>query len=139
MTTQVFVYGTLMRGERNHHWMRGARFVGSASTPPRFSLWSLGAYPVLCPHGRTRVQGEVFRLTEAHLRYLDILEECPRLYHRRREATRFGLAWLYYQSSPPPQSRFLPDGNWRRRTMRPLQRHGFAGVDAVQGRQRDLS
>lgn len=139
MATHVFVYGTLMRGERNHHWMRGARFVGNASTAPRFSLWSLDAYPVLCPYGRTRVQGEVFRLTEAHLRRLDILEEYPRFYYRRRESTRFGPAWLYYQVSPPLESRPLPGGNWRRRKTRPLLRNGFAGVVAVQGRQHDLS
>ncbi|MDF1628570.1 MAG: gamma-glutamylcyclotransferase [Alcanivoracaceae bacterium] len=138
MATLVFVYGTLMRGERNHHWMRGARFVGGAVTAARFSLWSLGAYPVICPKGRTRVRGEVFRLSYAHLRRLDILEEYPRFYHRCREPTRFGPAWIYYQSNPPLQSRLLPGGNWRRRTMRPLSRSGFAGVEAVQGRLRDL-
>ena len=38
MKVQVMVYGTLMRGERNHRHMTGARFVREARTAARFTL-----------------------------------------------------------------------------------------------------
>jgi gamma-glutamylaminecyclotransferase len=129
---RVFVYGTLMRGECNHHWMYGARFLGKARSVPQFSLWSLGAYPVLCTGGHGRIHGEVYRVGKKKLQQLDLLEECPRYYRRGRLTTRFGLAWFYYQSVPPAGSCPLPAGNWRRRGSRPLRRDGFDGVSACQ-------
>ena len=29
----VFVYGTLRRGEHNHHWLEGCRWLGEAELP----------------------------------------------------------------------------------------------------------
>lgn len=133
MATRVFVYGTLMRGESNHHWMRGTRLLGAARSAPRFSLWSLNTYPVLCLGGRHRIYGEVYRLSPEKLRQLDLLEECPRYYRRARLPTRFGIAWFYYQPEPPVGSWPLLAGNWRRRSSRPLRRHGFDSVSAHQG------
>ncbi|MFN3712128.1 MAG: gamma-glutamylcyclotransferase [Alcanivoracaceae bacterium] len=139
MQQRVFVYGTLLQGERNHHWMQGARLLGPARTAPRFRLWSLGSYPVLCFDGRQSIRGEVYQLSATHLRSLDILEECPRYYLRCRIPTRYGPAWIYYQPQPPQHARALPGGDWRRRVSRPLTRQGFAGVSAVQGRRLDLA
>jgi len=133
MATRVFVYGTLMRDECNHHWMRGARFLGVARSAPRFSLWSLNTYPVLCLEGRHRIYGEVYRVSQQKLRQLDLLEECPRYYRRARLATRFGMAWFYYQPEPPAGSRPLLVGNWHHRRFRPLRRDGFDSVSAHQG------
>jgi len=133
MVTRVFVYGTLMNGECNHHWMRGAVFLGATRSAPQFSLWSLSTYPVLCLAGKGSVYGEVYRISAQKLRQLDLLEEYPRYYHRARLRTRFGVAWFYYQLQPPPGSHRLPGGNWRRRGMRPLRRDGFESVAAHQG------
>lgn len=139
MTPRVFVYGTLMRGQRNHHWMRGAVWLGRASTPRGFSLWSLGPYPVACPGGRGKILGEVYRLKRAHLYRLDVLEEFPRFYNRRLIGTRFGLAWIYYQPKPPGSARWLSGGDWRRNRLCIEIRRGFRGVEATQGRHVDRS
>lgn len=139
MAIRVFVYGTLMLGERNHHWMRGAARIGRAVTPRGFSLWSLGQYPVACPGGGGRIRGEVYSLSFAHLCRLDVLEECPRFYRRRLVRTRFGLAWIYHQLEPPADAVWLPGGNWRRSSLRLDTRRGFQGVEAVQGRRADLT
>lgn len=138
MSTRVFVYGTLMRGQRNHHWMRGAVWLG-CSSPRGFSLWSLGQYPVACPGGGGRIRGEVYSLSLAHLYRLDVLEECPRFYRRRLVRTRFGMAWIYYQLEPPANAIWLPGGDWRRSRPRVDIRRGFHGVEAVQGRRADLA
>jgi len=36
--TRIFVYGTLKRGGRNHHFMAGQQFVGEARTAPGYTL-----------------------------------------------------------------------------------------------------
>jgi len=139
MAIRVFVYGTLMLGERNHHWMGGAARMGRAVTPRGFSLWSLGQYPAACHGGVGRIRGEVYQLSLAHLYRLDVLEECPRFYRRRLIRTAFGMAWIYYQPAPPADSDWLPGGDWRRSRSRGDIRRGFQGVEAVQGRNVDCA
>lgn len=133
------MYGTLMRRQRNHHWMRGAVLLGRASSPRGFSLWSLGQYPVACPEGCGRIRGEVYRLNLAHLHRLDVLEEFPCFYQRRLIPTRFGLAWIYYQLKPPGSARWLSGGDWCRNRSCVEFRRGFRGVEATQGRHIDCS
>ena len=133
MRHTVFVYGTLLRGERNHHFLRKARRLGAWRTPPRFSLWSLGAYPVACPNGHQRLAGEVYRVDQRELGLLDLLEEIPHYYYRTRLQTPWGQAWIYLQSEPPRGADLLPAGSWRRRSARVNRRMGFESVSATQG------
>lgn len=112
---RVFVYGTLLRGEANHHYLRDAQFLGAATTPPCCRLYSLGAYPVLCLDGSQRVQGEVYRVSQHVMRRLDVLEEYPQYYQRKLIDTAHGRAWVYYQQRRPEKARVLASGNWRSR------------------------
>lgn len=41
----MFVYGTLRRGEGNHHLLATARFVRDARTAPLYTLFALDGYP----------------------------------------------------------------------------------------------
>jgi len=110
---RVFVYGTLMRREANHHYLRGAIYLGRAQTAPCYRLFSLGSYPVLCLHGRQRICGEVYRVSTAILRQLDRLEEYPHYYRPNKIPTDFGPAWLYFQAQPPAGAVAIASGNWR--------------------------
>ena len=82
---RVFVYGTLKRGGRNHHFMEGQRFVTEARTPAGFTLYSLGYYPGMVrdpgdPHG---VNGELWEVDNDCLALLDELEGvAEKLYER---------------------------------------------------------
>ena len=134
MAHTVFVYGTLLRDERNHHYLRKATRLGAWRTPPRFSLWSLGAYPVACPGGNQRISGEVYRVDDRQLLLLDRLEEVPDYYFRTGLKTPWGMAWIYLQPRPPHSARPLPDGRWRQRRERVLRRMGFESVSTTQGR-----
>ena len=118
---RVFVYGTLLAGEDNHGWLKGASYLGRWTTPPLFRLIDLGPYPVLSPGGRTAVTGEVYRVSRLILQRLDVLEGYPGDYQRRLIDTPWGRAWVYLRGSAPA-GRPLHHGDWRRR---PLTHRAF--------------
>lgn len=82
MTTRVFVYGTLMRGEPNHRLLERAVFVRAARTWPEFKMVSLGGCPAICSGGATAIDGELFDVDAEMLAALDRLEGHPRFYRR---------------------------------------------------------
>ena len=74
--TFIFVYGTLMRGGQNHHYLAQQQFIGPACTRPGFTLYSLGAYPgmVASTDQQHAVNGEIWSVDEPTLKKLDDLE-----------------------------------------------------------------
>lgn len=114
--TRVFVYGTLLRGERNHHVLAGARWLGDHTTAPGYTLYDTGPYPAAAAPGETALRGEVYAVDAATLQALDILEDYPRLYTRRRIETPFGAAWIYlWIARRGGRWPIITNGNWRRR------------------------
>ena len=110
---RVFVYGTLLTGGRNHHYLQDARRLGPHRTDPRYTLVHLGAFPGVIPGGATAVSGEVYAVDTPILARLDQLEDYPRVYTRRRIPTPWGPAWIYLYRHPRPGQRVIPDGVWR--------------------------
>ena len=74
---RLFVYGTLMRGEPNHHYLAQSRFLGEARTEPAYTLVSLGAFPTMVPGGQTSVVGELYETDRRTLLAIDRLEGHP--------------------------------------------------------------
>lgn len=70
----LFVYGTLMKGMRNHTYLEKAQFVGDAETKPEYELLSNGSIPAMRP-GTEVVKGELYEVDEETLKGLDVLEE----------------------------------------------------------------
>ncbi len=112
---RVFVYGTLLEGCRNHHWLMGARKLGDHVTGACYTLYDLGPYPGVMAKGATAVVGEVYLVSAGILARLDVLEDYPREYTRERIDTPFGPAWIYLYRQPPPHARPLVGGDWRQR------------------------
>ena len=82
---KLFVYGTLKQGYPLHGILRGQEFLGNYKTEPRFKLVTLGAFPAMIP-ARTEgveVLGEVYRVDEDTLAYLDIVERVSQGLYRR--------------------------------------------------------
>jgi len=112
----VFVYGTLKRGFPNHFFLGRASFVGSGWTVECFALY-VDEYPgVFRDEQVSRVQGEVYAVSDAMLARLDVLEDHPALY--RREQTDVALddgrvvnAWIYFY--PHRGGRLLEGGEFR--------------------------
>jgi len=110
---QVFVYGTLLRGEVNHHLLDNCAWLGLHRTAPCFTLLRVGAYPGAVRGGGSAILGEVFRIDTAGLGRLDRLEEYPRLYDRQLIATPYGRAWIYLYRGRRGHRQVITGGNWR--------------------------
>lgn len=111
----VFVYGTLLAGEANHHLLARARLVAAARTRPAFALHDLGAFPALVAGGTHAILGELYEIDEATFAALDDLEDYPRYYQRQQIVLDEGAtAWTYLLS--PAQVAGCPvieSGSWR--------------------------
>jgi gamma-glutamylaminecyclotransferase len=116
MNHPVFVYGSLMSGQPNHHLLSGAESVGPDRTQDRaFRMVDVGGFPAADTGGREWVHGELYRVDDATLARLDRLEGHPTLYRRRRVRLGWGEdAWIYL--SPKLAARgdrpTVPDGDW---------------------------
>ncbi|ROI62464.1 Gamma-glutamylaminecyclotransferase B [Anabarilius grahami] len=88
---QVFVYGTLKKGQPNYFRMMDpakgqAEFVAHARTVERYPLVIATKYniPFLLNVAGTghRIQGEIYSVDQKMLDFLDQFEKCPKLYQR---------------------------------------------------------
>lgn len=114
----VFVYGTLLRGERNHRLLAGARFIAEAVTEPGFELADLGTYPGMAACGGDgTVTGEVYEVDAATLAALDALEEHPAYYQRQNIQLATGARAEAYllEAAQVRGRRRIRSGEWRRR------------------------
>jgi gamma-glutamylcyclotransferase (GGCT)/AIG2-like uncharacterized protein YtfP len=91
--SRVFVYGSLKRGQPNHHWLAGAPWLGEA----RLDSVELGvALTPSTPNGQHPLHGELYRVDGATLDRLDRLEGAPRLFERHWLPLSDGAkAWVY--------------------------------------------
>ena len=76
----VFTYGTLLKGERNHHLIDDNDYVCDA-TVNGFIMFNLGRYPGIY-HGNGTILGEIYLVDDITLNKLDELEEEGSLYIR---------------------------------------------------------
>ena len=79
--TIVFVYGTLMRGERAHSYLSKAEFVGEYRLSD-YAIYNLGWYPGIRPKAGSVVYGEVYAVDDRMLKEMDRYEGEGSLYHR---------------------------------------------------------
>src|SRR5919112_6245358 len=80
----VFVYGSLKRGFRNHHFLETSRFIGPGTTRHDFDLLDLGYFPAAIKPGTFAIQGELFSVDRHTLRNLDRLEGNGVFYRREQ-------------------------------------------------------
>jgi gamma-glutamylcyclotransferase (GGCT)/AIG2-like uncharacterized protein YtfP len=123
----LFVYGTLLTGERAHSLLANSVERKAHAVMPGAVLYSLGAYPMLMD-GHGQVSGEVVWITaEAYQELLAVLDgyEGPPYTRRRRSIRVFGCdevrhggeidAWVYVGNEIPLESPQVPGGDWRSR------------------------
>ncbi|WP_379969337.1 gamma-glutamylcyclotransferase [Ectobacillus sp. sgz5001026] len=71
----MFVYGTLRKGEENHHFLLGAKLISQ-------QCWIYGemydtgfGYPAIVEHPFQKVYGELYTITNEQLKLIDELED----------------------------------------------------------------
>ena len=107
----LFVYGTLRRGECNHHLLEHAQLLGNHETLPEYTLYDLGAYPAVI-EGHSSILGEVYLIDDTTLKAVDRLEDVPVEYRREQIETPFGLAWIYLYQDVSQLSEMISSGDW---------------------------
>ena len=100
----IFVYGTLMSGQRASGYLDGCELLGRYCLRD-CAMYNLGAYPGIVPQEGESVVGEVYRVPADRLPELDAYEGEGSLYHRRtvtveREGGRV-LAQAYVYARRP--------------------------------------
>lgn len=80
MKTVIFVYGTLMAGNRNHeYYLNNSRFIGKG-TLKDYALYDLGYFPGIKPHSGDSVLGELYEVDAETLEQINSLEGEGSLY-----------------------------------------------------------
>ena len=77
----VFVYGTLMRGERAHELLSGGEYAGYFRLPD-YAMYDLGSYPGIKPCAGESVLGELYFVDSSTVARLDRYEGEGQLYDR---------------------------------------------------------
>lgn len=108
----VFVYGTLRRGEVNHHLLIDAEYVGGHVTPPIYKMLNLGTYPGVVAGGSSFVVGDIYRVNQVQFNKLDRLENYPSLYTRKLISTESEKAWIYLYGGKRENRPVIPSGDW---------------------------
>jgi len=114
-TTLLFVYGTLLSGERNHPLLAKAEPRGAACTAAAFDLVDCGGFPAIVPGGSTAIVGEVYAVDDPALAAIDRLEDHPHFYRRtviRLTDDHLVEAYLLDRDRTTGLPR-LPSGDWR--------------------------
>ena len=97
----VYVYGTLRKGQGNHHLLDRSKFLGMAKTKKKYALYGSGV-PFLSRTGAiSHVIGEVYAVDDATLSRLDELEGHPDAYKREQAEVVLEdgtdlIAWIYF-------------------------------------------
>jgi len=79
---RLFVYGTLMSGQRDHAILKDAELLGRSQTEPRYTLVDIDIYAALIDDGKTAVHGELYLIDHMHLARVDGLRQVPHLFQR---------------------------------------------------------
>lgn len=89
-THRVFVYGTLRRGQRNHHLLASSTFIDEAATLRAYWMITTGPFPVLLDRvpddfgvPALPVAGEIYHVDDATMVELDRLEREGVAYDRK--------------------------------------------------------
>ncbi|NUO53171.1 MAG: gamma-glutamylcyclotransferase [Polyangiaceae bacterium] len=116
---RLFVYGSLLRGERHHDELAGAKFVREARIAG-YAMYELGDYPTLVSSEEGVVSGEIYEVSEQMLAGLDAFE--GEGYERGKVTVEGGgSAETYLRSGPLPEGAIrIASGSWRahRRSLR---------------------
>lgn len=100
----LFVYGTLMTGETNHHYLQNSTLLGNA-TVRGYDMYDVGWYPAITP-GNNLITGELYQVPIDDISSIDMLEGEGILYIKKCETITdaegnrtFALVYVYNEDT----------------------------------------
>ena len=116
-TVKLIVYGTLMSGERNHHYCRNAVSITPCTVTG--TLYDTGCgFPAFQPEGDNTVAAELIEIPFEDWEAVDRLEGYPRLYDRQLFPARLAdgtevSGWIYIIHTLPWCATVIKSGVWK--------------------------
>ena len=98
----VFVYGTLKENCRNNNYLDDAKYIGTAETIEKYSMYKHKYYypAVIESEQEYCIKGELWLCSDWTLKCLDRLEGAPDLFYRKEIAViqdaKVINAWIYF-------------------------------------------
>ena len=80
-TEIIFVYGTLMRGQRAHQYLQDCECIGNGLLRG-YAMYDLGSFPGIVPEEAGMTVGEIYRIPAEMVQQLDRYESEGSLYYR---------------------------------------------------------
>ncbi|MBM6619636.1 gamma-glutamylcyclotransferase family protein [Bacillus suaedaesalsae] len=128
-TINVFVYGTLRKGERNHHFLKDAVFVSEDCWTDGIMIDTGKGYPALLPTDTKKVVGELYKVNLLELTKLDYLEgyvegKSNNLYERITQTIYINSeeikGFVYIMNDNRNGKVAISSGNWKNRASNSL-------------------
>jgi len=118
---RIFVYGSLLSGMGNSHFLENSQKLGDDITPNGFSLVDLGYFPGALKANYGIIKGEVYEVDDNTFKRINQLEgyneanPTKGLYNRIEIDTTFGKAFMYIYNNVYNSNdfTFVEDGDWR--------------------------
>ena len=93
MKMKLFIYGSLMSGMNNHHYLETSFCMGNTEIDG-YDMYLSDYYPLIVP-GKGKIKGEVYEIDNKTLENIDYLENEGTLYLRKEIDTKFGKTYIY--------------------------------------------
>ncbi len=118
----IFVYGTLRRTDVRNSVLDNSKFLGSYKSIPKYTMYSLGAFPCIVFGCKTSIIGELYEVDDYTLSRLDLIEGHPSFYTRmpiellddNMEPLSVN-AQAYFIVNDDPISKPIKSGDWLER------------------------
>jgi len=113
-TKLVFVYGSLRKGRGLNPVLSSSEFVGEFKTKPKYTMYSLGAFPCIVKSGNTSIVGEIYKISLETERRLDMIEGVPQLYQKGKvdiDGHKDVIAYFMKKSSVKGLNK-VDNGDW---------------------------